>query len=626
MDCATPIIIRGKHIASLATGQLLLQQPDLERFRKQARLFGADETQYLKALAEIPVVSAEKLRDVTAFLGSLAVVVSELGYARLKSREETAQLEREMADRRRIEAALRESERKYKALVETTDTGFVILDYTGQVIDANAEYVRLTGRAARSEVIGHTVMEWTAEQDRQQNAEAIRQCAERGTIRNLDLRYVSPSGQLTPIEINATVVSSGDSPRILSLCRDISARKQAEELRIRMETQMLQVQKLESLGLLAGGIAHDFNNLLTGVLGNVDLALADSPSSTPIRANLESIDKAAQQAAELCRQMLDYSGKGHFVIQTIDLRELATEMIHMLEVSISKKTAIHCQFADPVPAIDADPSQIRQVIMNLIINASEAIGEQSGDITLAIGAMICDRAFMANAVADSDLPEGKYAYLEVTDTGCGLDAATQSRIFEPFFTTKFTGRGLGLAAVLGIVRGHKGAIKVTSEKGKGSTFRVLFPAVSRTAKRLAPPTARAAEWKGSGTVLLADDEPIVRDIGKRILERIGFRVILAADGNDAVNLFRAGETHPSGRIDCVVLDATMPHMDGAEAFREIRITRPDVPVILSSGYDQQDVSRRFAAQPFSGFVQKPYRATALAAMLRSVLEARPARS
>ena len=621
VDCATPIIIKGKHIASLATGQLLLAKPDIERFRRQARLYGYDEKKYLAALGEIPVVSEEQLLNVTAFLGSLAVVISEMGYANLEIKEEATRLEQEVAERVRVEAALRESEEKYRALVETTGTGYAIIDSEGRVADANAEYIRLAGRSTLAEVLGHKVTDWTAEYDLARNAEAVRKCAAQGFIRNLEIDYVDKKGRRTPVEINATVMPAPADFRIVSLVRDITVRKQAEDLRLKMETQMLHVQKLESLGVLAGGIAHDFNNLLTGILGNADLALTDIPPSSPVRENLAGISAAARQAAELCRQMLAYSGKGRFIIQTLDLRPLVRDLGHMLEVSISKKVAIRYEFADPVPAIEADPSQIRQLVMNLIINAAESIGEQSGVVTVSIGAMECDRAYLTDMVVRDDLPAGQYVYLEVADTGCGMDEATQARIFEPFFTTKFTGRGLGLAAGLGIVRGHKGGIKIYSEKGRGTSFKVLFPAVSSSAEQL-PVTADAGVmWKGTGTILLADDERTVRDIGKRILERLGFRVILAVDGDEAVRLFSETEVAQKERIVCVILDLTMPNKDGAEAFREIRALRRDVPVILSSGYNEQEVTQRFVGKQLTGFIQKPYQIKEMAAKLRDALGA-----
>ena len=293
-----------------------------------------------------------------------------------------------------------------------------------------------------------------------------------------------------------------------------------EEEQHKLEIQMQQVQKLESLGILAGGIAHDFNNLLTVILGHANLALADLSPESPARENLLEIDNASRRAAELCRQMLAYSGRGRFVVKPINLSRLAQELTHMLQVSISKKAILRCDFEENPPFIEADPAQVRQVVMNLVINASEAISSKEGIISISTGSMQCDRTYLRESYPIKSPPPGKYVYIEVLDTGCGMDSKTLPKIFDPFFTTKFTGRGLGLAAVIGIIRQHKGAIKITSEPGKGSTFRVLFPASSNTDTHMeaeAPPEL----WRGSGTILVVDDEAEVLNVVKIMLERQG---------------------------------------------------------------------------------------------------------
>ena len=262
---------------------------------------------------------------------------------------------------------------------------------------------------------------------------------------------------------------------VLILVRDITGTKQMAEERLRLEGQLQHAQKLESLGVLAGGIAHDFNNLLTGVLGNAEIALTDLPPEAPARTQLQAISTAAQRAAELTKQMLAYSGKGRFVVQHLNLSTLVEEMANLLEVSISKKAVVSYNFARDLPPIEADATQIRQIIMNLMTNGSEAIGSTSGSISVSTGVMEADRPYLSETYLDEQLPEGCYVYLEVSDTGCGFEAETMGKLFDPFFTTKFTGRGLGLAAVLGIVRGHGGAVKVSSEPARGSTFRVLVP-------------------------------------------------------------------------------------------------------------------------------------------------------
>lgn len=399
--------------------------------------------------------------------------------------------------------------------------------------------------------------------------------------------------------------------------RDVTDQVEAGKQREAFEQQMQQMQKLESLGVLAGGVAHDFNNILMSILGNADLALECLSPVSPVRSHLEDIERSSRRAAELCRQMLAYSGRGRFVVEPVSLSEIIQEMQHMLEISISKKAVLKYHFGDDLPSVEADVSQLRQIIMNMVLNASEAIGDRSGVICLTTGAMECDRAYLSESYLDESLPEGLYIYIEVADTGCGMDAETKARIFDPFFTTKFTGRGLGLAAVLGIVRGHHGAIKIYSERNCGSTFKILLPASEKAPEPHVETSEGSSEWRGAGTILLADDEETVRTIGGRMIKRLGFEVVLAEDGREALELFK----ERPDEFDCVVLDLTMPHMDGEEAFREIRRIRKDARVVLSSGYNEQDVVNRFSGKGLAGFIQKPYNIKRLATVMREIMEA-----
>jgi len=393
-------------------------------------------------------------------------------------------------------------------------------------------------------------------------------------------------------------------------------RDRQEEKRRQLEAKIEQAQKLESLGILAGGIAHDFNNLLMVMLGNADLALRDLSEVAPARPSVDEIKTAAVRASELTKQMLAYAGKGRFVVEALDLNELIEEMGHLLGVSISKKVVLRYEFADNLPAVEADATQMRQVVMNLITNASEAIGDRSGAISIATGVMEAGREYLGGTYLDEDLPEGYYVFMEVADTGCGMDEKTRSKVFDPFFSTKFTGRGLGLAAVLGIVRGHGGAIKVYSELGKGTTFKVLLPCSERPPQAAPAEGAEPAETRrDSGLLLVADDEEGVRTIAKRMLEGAGFTVLTAGDGRECVDVFR----ERADEIAAVLLDMTMPHMDGEETFRELRQIRPDVRVILTSGYNEQEATSRFTGKGLAGFIQKPYRYDDLLAKLREIL-------
>jgi len=402
--------------------------------------------------------------------------------------------------------------------------------------------------------------------------------------------------------------ASGQPIVMVGIIQDITEQRNLEQ-------QMLHSQKLESLGVLAGGIAHDFNNLLTGILGNADLAKTEMSPLAPSRTSLEGIEVAARRAADLCRQLLAYSGRGRFTIEPLNLQELVEELGHLLTISISKKVVLKYHFSQGIPAVEADATQVRQVIMNLIVNASEAIGQRSGVISVTVGLAHCEGDYLKGCFGADRLQPGDFVYLEVADTGHGMDKSTMDRIFDPFYSTKFTGRGLGLAAVLGIMRGHQGAIRVYSEPGRGTTFKLLFPASENLANKLQPKTSISAGYHASGKILLADDEETIRNLGRRMLQRAGFEVIVAADGREAIEKFASDKDG----VALVILDLTMPHADGEACYREMRRLKPSVKVILSSGYNEQDVVNRFAGKGLAGFIQKPYTTEEFLAKIREAL-------
>jgi signal transduction histidine kinase/CheY-like chemotaxis protein len=383
------------------------------------------------------------------------------------------------------------------------------------------------------------------------------------------------------------------------------------------QSKLEHAQRLESLGVLAGGIAHDFNNILTGILGNAALASNKLGPNAPIAPYLKNIESGSQRAAELCKQMLAYSGKGKFIVTMIDMNQMLDEITRLMEVSIHKNVVLKFHLNENLPMVEADKAQLQQVMMNLIINASEAIDGNSGVVSLSTGVMFADRNYLRSTAIDGDVAlPGQYAYLEVSDTGCGMDEKTQKNIFDPFFTTKFTGRGLGMSAVLGIVRGHKGAIKCYSEKGKGTTFKVLLPCKEGSIPELTEQkNLQKIASKCSGTALIVDDEETILEIAGMILEEMGFELLKASDGQQGVELFQ--QHHEA--IALVLLDMTMPKMDGVEAFREMQRIDPKVKVILSSGYNEQDATNRFAGKGLAGFIQKPYLPNALQQIVRDNL-------
>ncbi len=367
-----------------------------------------------------------------------------------------------------------------------------------------------------------------------------------------------------------------------------------------LEKQFQQAQKYESLGILAGGIAHDFNNLLTTILGNAELALEEIGDSTLAHESVMEIHTATNRAAELSRQMLAYSGKGQFLIEKINLNDIVREMTKLLKSSVSKNVIIQHYFHADLPLIKADVTQIRQVVMNLITNASEAHNEKDGVITITTGVMDCDHVFLKDAYLNEELPSGEYVFLEVLDTGEGMDKETKDKLFDPFFTTKFTGRGLGMAAVLGIIKGHKGGIKVDSSPGIGTRFTIVLPPTA--GKEVDEILAPSQTLNCVGTILLVDDEDGVINIGRKILARLGFNALTAKNGEDAIEIF----TKNVDIITCVVLDLSMPKMDGGTCFKKLRDIKHDIPVVITSGYDKSDFSRRFDGWGVSEFLQKPF--------------------
>ena len=393
-------------------------------------------------------------------------------------------------------------------------------------------------------------------------------------------------------------------------------RKRAEEERQRLETQMQYTQKLESLGVLAGGIAHDFNNLLMTIVARAGLALRALAPESPVREHLKQIEKAGLRGGELANQMLVYAGRGKPVIQQVNISNLIQEMAHLLHVSISKQAKLHYDLAPDPPTIQADTAQLRQIVMNLITNASEAIGEQGGEIILATGSTTVNREDFREWHVVGDPPPKTCVHLDVRDSGCGMPSETLPKIFDPFFTTKFTGRGLGLAALLGIIRAHGGAVAVWSQPHEGTYFRLFFPSIPT--RRIEPSAVPDSDlsWRGNGTILIVDDEEDVRIASQLILEETGFNVMTAHDGRHGLEVFKAQRNN----ITAVLLDLTMPHMNGEQLFQKIRHFSPSVPVILSSGYTEEDALKRFTGSGISAFIQKPYQVDALIAKVRQVLE------
>jgi signal transduction histidine kinase len=408
------------------------------------------------------------------------------------------------------------------------------------------------------------------------------------------------------------------APAVERELREAEIRRERRHL----EEHVRQNQRMESLGVLAGGVAHDFNNLLVGIMGNASLAIDMLPESSPLVPLLDDVVLASQKAADLTRQMLAYAGKGRFVSEPTDVSALVQDITGLVRTSISKRVRLDLKLDPALPPIEADPTQIQQLVMNLLINGAEAIGENAGTVTVTTGRREVDPSALTGHFTAHSMECGSYVFLEVKDTGCGMDEATRARIFEPFFTTKFTGRGLGLAAALGIVRAHRGALKVDSEPGKGSAFDILLPTTSEPVRKHEAAQGHFYRQapQNAGHVLVVDDEEVVRRTAKSALERYGYTVLLSENGRRGVEVF-AGL---SDQIALVLLDLTMPVMGGEEAFRKMRAIRPAVEIILTSGYDQAQAMQGFSGAQVSGFLKKPYTGEMLAQSVRSILGRRAA--
>ena len=507
-----------------------------------------------------------------------------------------------------------EANRLLASVVESSDDAIVARSVEGVIESWNAGAERLYGYRPE-EIIGHNIRELLPPGCTEEEADILERLRQGQSVEHFETVRLRKGG--APVDVSLTISPiRDDSGRIVGtshISRDITEQKTHAEA-------MRQAQKLESLGVLAGGIAHDFNNLLVGIIGNASLAAESMPDYSPARRNIEDVIAAGERAAGLTRQMLAYSGKGRFVIDRIDLSAYVRETVPLLEAAIPRTVALRLELADHLPAIEADAAQIQQLVMNLVINGAEAIPDgKPGTVTVRTRLEHLDaESAGTQAIAQTqEFKPGPYVLLEVRDTGVGMDAAIQSKIFDPFFTTKFTGRGLGLAAVLGIVRGHGGFIEVSSAPGQGTAFRVRLPALAAGMGRPAKARETTRDLSGAGTVLVIDDEEIVRNLARQTLEHYGYRVLLAEEGARGVEaLGREADS-----IDCVVLDLTMPVMSGEEALPRLKALRPEVPVILSSGFSEAEAVRRFAGKGLAAFIQKPYRAADLAVKVKDAMAA-----
>ncbi len=504
------------------------------------------------------------------------------------------------------ERAARESEERFKALSAASFGGIIIHD-NGLVLECNDGLSDLTD-FSYEELIGMNGLELIAPESLDTVLAHIRS----GYDQRYEVTGLKKDGSRYPLAIKGkNVTYKGRDARVTEF-RDITERKQLENEKQLLEHQFQQTQKLESLGVLAGGIAHDFNNILAIIVGYCGLTKMDYAQA---ENHLPEIEKAAERAAALCRQMLAYAGKASLSQAPVNTWMLVDDMVSMLKTTIKHNVVIKPELGIDIPLIMGDASQLRQVVMNLIINAAEAIGDAEGEIDVKLA--------MAEIKAEQPekdhlgfiMPTGRYIRCEVTDNGCGMDDETQLKIFEPFYTTKFTGRGLGMSAVLGIIKAHNGALQLESRLGRGTTFRVYLPvqhSISETEE--IPQITASAPWQGSGTILLAEDEVQVKSVAIILLKEMGFNVLDAANGKEALELYQQN----AADITMVMTDMGMPVMNGYDLFYALKQLDPGLPIIISSGFGEGDITSKIPREEIAGVINKPYRFEQLREVLRGL--------
>ncbi len=521
------------------------------------------------------------------------------------------ELEMQNEELRRAQEELDASQARYFDLYDLAPVGYMTITGNNMIQEVNLAAATMFG-VARSLLVNEGISRILPRESQLIFYQHLKQCIEANSTQEWEMRLLRSDGDQFWAHLQVTPGQNGEYWLIIN---DITERKNAEEAKLALEQQLQQAQKLESLGVLAGGIAHDFNNILCVIMSNCSLAQLHPNMTGQL---LPEIDKAAQRAADLCRQMLDYAGKSALTFTQVKMTALVDEMIKLLKATINQNVIITPDFSANIPFIRGEASQLRQIVMNLITNAAEAIGEERGEIRVSLFETTVVEGISNKDHIGKSIQAGSYVCLEVADNGCGMDNYTRQRVFEPFYTTKFTGRGLGMSAVLGIITSHKGALQFTTQQGLGTTFKVYLPVQNDESAGDPLPRVSLEPWHGSGTILLVEDEPQLTMVAKALIQALGFSVVEAANGKEALEVYQKNAEY----ITLVVTDIGMPIMDGYELFRKLKDMAPELPIIISSGFGDTLVSSRIATGEAAGILSKPYSFDNLREVLKSVVEGR----
>ena len=599
-DIATPIILGGRHLGNLFLGQFLFEDesPDYEVFRSQARQYGFDEEQYLSALERVPRWSRETVDTAMAFYAKLASILSTLSYSNIK-------LARSLAEQERLANSLRESEQRYRALFDESRDGVWLNARDGTLVDSNEAFLDLFGLTREEAGHWNVIKGYRDPADRKRFQETIER---NGSVGDYDLKLKKKDGTEIDCQLTATLRLDEEGKVIgyQGIIRDMTERK-------KLEQQLLQSQKMEAIGTLAGGIAHDFNNLLTVILGYSELIVSEKNEGDRDYEDLKKVIHAGRSAADMVQQILAFSRKTETKFWPINLNKQVPQLRKMLSRLIPRTIEVQIDLDPDLPTVNADPAQIDQILMNLAVNARDAM-PNGGRLRIETKAVVLDEDYCSTHIEAS---KGPHALLTVSDTGTGIDRATSDRIFEPFYTTKKPGQGtgLGLAMVYGIVKSHGGHITVHSELGAGTAFRIYIPAHQVVAE-LDVATSGEFAALGIGTILLADDEELVRSLGERILSKTGYRILTACNGREALEIYQ----QKKDEITLVILDLIMPVMDGKQCLDEILKVNPQAKVLVASGYSPDGATKESLDGRAKGLVKKPYDIKQLVQSVREALD------